>query len=91
MLALYVACFALTIRNLVRTIQFGADKSSDVNQKKLYIYVFDGFFMFFSMLVLVVYHPGLLIKKARRMRKVSDFHEPLTSERQVPDIELTRY
>ncbi|CAG8209591.1 unnamed protein product [Penicillium nalgiovense] len=91
MLALYVACLALMIRNLVRTIQFGADKSSDVNQKELYIYVFDGFLMFFSMLLLVFYHPGLLIKKARRLRKVSDFHEPLTSENRLPDIELTRY
>ncbi|KAJ5447369.1 RTA-like protein [Penicillium cf. griseofulvum] len=91
MLALYIACFALMLRNLVRTVQFGASKSSDVNQKEWYIYVFDGFLMFFSMFVLAVYHPGLLIKKARRLRKVSDFHEPLTSENRVPSIELTRY
>ncbi|KAJ5826655.1 hypothetical protein N7447_003418 [Penicillium robsamsonii] len=73
MWALYAACSALMLRNLVRTIQFGASESSTVNQKELFIYVFDGFPMFFSMIVLVVYHPGLLIKKARRLGKVAAF------------------
>ncbi|KAJ5050129.1 hypothetical protein NUH16_008666 [Penicillium rubens] len=44
-----------------------------------------------ALYVAFVYHPGLLIKKARRVRKVADFHEPLTGENRVPDIELTRY
>lgn len=87
MWSLYAACFALMLRNLVRTIQFGASKDSALNQKELYIYVFDGFLMFFSMVVLGVYHPGLLIKKARRLAKVADFHEPL----RMPDIQLTQY
>ncbi|KAJ5399744.1 RTA-like protein [Penicillium sp. CMV-2018d] len=87
MLAIYAACFALMLRNLVRTIQFGASKDSVLNQKEVYIYVFDGFLMFFSMVVLGVYHPGLLIKKARRLAKVADFHEPL----RTPDIQLTQY
>ncbi|KAJ5508447.1 RTA-like protein [Penicillium freii] len=87
MLAIYAACFALMLRNLVRTIQFGASKDSALNQKEVYIYVFDGFLMFFSMVVLGVYHPALLIKKARRLAKVADFHEPL----RTPDIQLTQY
>ncbi|KAJ5499098.1 RTA-like protein [Penicillium expansum] len=87
MYAVYAACFALMLRNLVRTIQFGASKDSVVNQKEWYIYAFDGFLMFFSMVVLIFYHPGLLIKKARRLAKVADFHEPLG----VPDIPLTQY
>ncbi|CAI7639617.1 unnamed protein product [Penicillium viridicatum] len=87
MLAIYAACFALMLRNLIRTIQFGASKDSALNQKEVYIYVFDGFLMFFSMVVLGVYHPGLLIKKARRLAKVADFHEPL----RTPDIQLTQY
>ncbi|OQD71574.1 hypothetical protein PENPOL_c001G08336 [Penicillium polonicum] len=87
MLAIYAACFALMLRNLVRTIQFGASKDSVLNQKEVYIYVFDGFLMFFSMVVLGVYHPGLLIKKARRLAKVANFHEPL----RTPDIQLTQY
>jgi hypothetical protein len=91
MLALYVACFALMVRNLVRTIQFGASETSPINTKEVYIYVFDGFLMFFSMLVLIVYHPGLLIKKARRWGKVADFHEPLTRETHSVNVPLTQY
>ncbi|KAJ5122452.1 RTA-like protein [Penicillium atrosanguineum] len=91
MLALYVACFALMVRNLVRTIQFGASETSPVNNKEVYIYVFDGFLMFFSMFVLIVYHPGRLIKKARHLGKVADFHEPLTSENRMSDVPLTKY
>ncbi|KAJ5943444.1 RTA-like protein [Penicillium verrucosum] len=86
MWTLYAACFALMLRNLVRTIQFGAPRGSAVNQQEWWIYAFDGFLMFFSMSVLVVYHPGLLIKKARRLAKVADFHEPLRTS----DIPLTQ-
>ncbi|KAJ5209663.1 RTA-like protein [Penicillium cf. viridicatum] len=86
MWTLYAACFALMLRNLVRTIQFGAARGSSINQQEWYIYAFDGFLMFFSMAVLAVYHPGLLIKKARRLAKVAEFHEPLTS-----DIPLNRF
>jgi hypothetical protein len=61
MWALYSAYFALMIRNLVRTIQFGASRTAPVNTEEAYIYVFDAFLMFLVMLMVVVYHPGRLI------------------------------
>ncbi|KAJ5373303.1 RTA-like protein [Penicillium concentricum] len=67
--AIYISCFALMLRNLVRTIQFGAGQTTDVNTKEAYIYAFDAFLMFFTMLVLLIYHPGRLIKKSRRLTK----------------------
>ncbi|KAJ5704979.1 hypothetical protein N7536_000668 [Penicillium majusculum] len=70
MWAIYISCFALMVRNLVRTIQFGAGQKTDVNTKEVYIYVFDAFLMFFTMLVLIIYHPGRLIKKAHRLTKI---------------------
>lgn len=88
MWALYAACSALMLRNLVRTIQFGVSKSSALNQKELFIYLFDAFPTFFSMLVLAVCHPGLLIKKARRLGKVAAFHDPLMSGDHMSDIPL---
>lgn len=91
MFAIYAACAALMLRNLVRTIQFGASKSSPVNQKEAYIYIFDAFPMFFSMMVLAVYHPGHLIKKARRLEKVAAFHEPLKEENRMSDVLLTTF
>ncbi|CAI7616806.1 unnamed protein product [Penicillium viridicatum] len=69
MWAIYISCFALMVRNLVRTIQFGAGQKTEVNTKEVYIYVFDAFLMFFTMLVLTIYHPGRLIKKAHRLAK----------------------
>jgi hypothetical protein len=75
MWAIYVSCFALMLRNLVRTIQFGAGQKTDVNTKEVYIYVFDAFLMFFAMLVLIIYHPGRLIKKARRLTKNGMFDQ----------------
>jgi hypothetical protein len=75
MVAIYVSCFALMLRNLVRTIQFGAGRTAQVNTKEAYIYVFDAFLMFLAMLVLIVYHPGRLIKKARYLTKMGMFDE----------------
>ncbi|GMG16948.1 unnamed protein product [Aspergillus oryzae] len=65
MWAIYGSCLVLMVRNLVRLVEFGAVKSA-LNQQEAYIYVFDAAMMFLSMGVLVFWHPGVLIKKARR-------------------------
>lgn len=91
MWTLYVACAALMIRNLVRTVQFGANRTADINTKEAYIYVFDAFLMFLTMLVLIIYHPGLLIKKARRAKKVVDFSLPLAGDRNSGQVPLMEY
>ncbi|EPS32291.1 hypothetical protein PDE_07251 [Penicillium oxalicum 114-2] len=80
MVMLYVACGALAVRNLVRTIQFGANRTADINTKEAYIYIFDAFLMALAMGVMVVHHPGLLVKKLRRAAKVAEFCRPSTSE-----------
>ncbi|KAJ5107354.1 hypothetical protein N7456_004029 [Penicillium angulare] len=90
MWALYVACFAIMVRNLVRTIQFGAGRTAPVNTSEVYIYVFDAFLMFLSMLVLVIYHPGKLIKKARGLAKF-DSNRDSTGETGSRHILLTEY
>lgn len=84
MWALYMACFAVMLRNLIRTIQFGADKESPLNTKGAFIYVFDGFLMLLAMLAILIYHPGLLIKKARRAQK----GEMLMSDRNSAEVPL---
>ncbi|KAI9926320.1 hypothetical protein ASPWEDRAFT_698995 [Aspergillus wentii DTO 134E9] len=89
MWALYVSCFAVMLRNLVRTIQFGSNKESPLNTKEAFIYVFDAFLMFLAMLVLLICHPGRLIKKARRAKEASDLHENMTDRNS--DVPLTGY
>ncbi|GKZ22318.1 hypothetical protein AbraIFM66951_007951 [Aspergillus brasiliensis] len=78
MWAMYVACGALMVRNLVRTIQFGAGDGSVLNTKEVYIYVFDAALMFVAMAVLAVWHPGMLIKKARRTKVAAEYCQPMT-------------
>ncbi|KAJ5587602.1 uncharacterized protein N7459_003367 [Penicillium hispanicum] len=80
MWVLYGACFAVSLRNLVRTIQFGAPMGSALNTQEAYIYVFDAFLMFAAMLALMVYHPGKLIKQAVKMGAAMEFHQPLADE-----------
>lgn len=80
MWALYASCLALAIRNLMRTIQFGANKESALNTKEVYIYVFDAAFMMVSMAVLIVWHPGLLIKKARKAGQVEKMYGAMSQE-----------
>ncbi|KAJ5160275.1 uncharacterized protein N7482_007279 [Penicillium canariense] len=91
MWTLYVACAALMVRNLVRTIQFGANRTSDLNTKEAYIYIFDAFLMFLAMLVLIMYHPGLLIRNTRQAMKAVGFHQPLTDDRSSGQVLLTEY
>ncbi|KAJ5098760.1 hypothetical protein N7532_005761 [Penicillium argentinense] len=92
MWAMYVACAAMMVRNLVRTIQFGASRTTDVNTKEAYIYVFDAFLMFLSMLVLIIYHPGKLIKKLRQLSKADVFGNSLQAEeRDSLQVPLTQY
>lgn len=91
MWAMYVACTAMMIRNLVRTIQFGASRTTDVNTKEAYIYVFDAFLMFLSILVLIVYHPGKLIRKARQLGKAGAFDRSLHVDRDSTHVPLTQW
>ncbi|KAK1141863.1 hypothetical protein N8T08_008376 [Aspergillus melleus] len=90
MWAIYVSCVALMIRNLIRTIEFGAS-DSDLGKKEVYIYIFDAAMMFISIAVLVIWHPGLLIKRLRAMNKANEMYGPLAGETQSADVPLTGY
>ncbi|KAL5356083.1 RTA1 like protein-domain-containing protein [Aspergillus floccosus] len=91
MWALYVSCLAMMVRNLVRTIEFGAGKGSALNTQEVYIYVFDAGLMTICMAVLVLWHPGKLVKGARRANKASMMCEPMVEERCSADVPLTGY
>ncbi|KAL4807882.1 RTA1 like protein-domain-containing protein [Aspergillus unguis] len=65
---MYVVCGCMLVRNLVRTVEFGSGKGADIREKEVYIYVFDGALMAIAMGVWVIWHPGRLIKKARRVK-----------------------
>ncbi|KAL4733081.1 RTA1 like protein-domain-containing protein [Aspergillus similis] len=66
---LYGVCGCMVVRNLVRTIEFGSPHGADVRRREVYIYVFDGVLMACVMVLWLVWHPGRLIRAARRARK----------------------
>ncbi|PGH12578.1 hypothetical protein AJ79_04199 [Helicocarpus griseus UAMH5409] len=67
--ALYIACGAMMVRNLVRAIEFGQGKGGNIVSNEAFLYVFDGFLMLVAMGAFMVFHPGLLVKRAREARK----------------------
>lgn len=89
MWALYVSCFALMVRNLVRTIEFGAMEKSALNTKEVYIYIFDAAMMLISMAVFVIWHPGRLIKRARKAKRSSGLIEPAPRDSDSANVLLT--
>ena len=72
MWCLYVVCGCMIVRNLVRTVEFGAPKGADVRQREVYIYVFDGGLMAVLMGLWIIWHPGRLVKRARRVKRGVD-------------------
>ncbi|EAW17804.1 RTA1 domain-containing protein [Aspergillus fischeri NRRL 181] len=88
MWAIYVSCGMLMVRNLVRTVQFGSRKGSALNTEEAFIYVFDAALMAGSILVLVVWHPGRLVRRAQKATKASQMCVQMED---APDIPLTGY
>ncbi|KAL3460957.1 RTA-like protein [Aspergillus heterothallicus] len=69
---LYGVCACMVVRNLVRTIEFGSPHGADVREREVYIYVFDAALMAGIMGVWCFWHPGRLIKRARRGREARE-------------------
>ncbi|GIK00110.1 hypothetical protein Aspvir_004127 [Aspergillus viridinutans] len=88
MWAIYISCGMLMLRNLVRTIQFASEKGSPLNSEEAYIYVFDAALMASSIGVLVVWHPGRLVRRALKASKASQMCVQMEDPADVP---LTGY
>ncbi|GFF25840.1 protein RTA1 [Aspergillus udagawae] len=88
MWAIYISCGMLMVRNLVRTIQFGSEKGSALNTEEVYIYVFDAALMACSIGLLIVWHPGRLVRKAQKANKASQLCGQMED---AADIPLTGY
>ncbi|KAF7125540.1 hypothetical protein CNMCM5793_001779 [Aspergillus hiratsukae] len=84
MWAIYISCGMLMVRNLVRTIQFGSRKGSALNTEEAYIYVFDAALMACSIGVLIVWHPGRLVRMAQKASKASQLCGQMENSGDVP-------
>ncbi|GFF51690.1 protein RTA1 [Aspergillus udagawae] len=88
MWAIYISCGMLMVRNLVRTIQFGSEKGSALNTEEVYIYVFDAALMACSIGLLIVWHPGRLVRRAQKANKASQLCGQMEDAANIP---LTGY
>ena len=79
------------VRNLVRTVEFGASKKSAVNTQEVYTYVFDAVLMAILMVVFVFWHPGRLVIRVRRMEKQSRFELSMREDPTAADVPLAGY
>lgn len=74
--AVYATSVAIFVRSLVRAIEYAAGSGSVVAQHEAFIYIFDAFLMWFVMMVMLIVHPGQLIKTAmRRMEGIYSGNE----------------
>jgi hypothetical protein len=64
MWALYAVSVAVLIRNLMRIIEFAQGATGTVASHEAFIYVFDAFPMFVTVLVFLIIHPAKLINGA---------------------------
>ncbi|GFF80529.1 protein RTA1 [Aspergillus udagawae] len=88
MWTIYISCGMLMVRNLVRTIQFGSEKGSALNTEEVYIYVFDAALMACSIGLLIVWHPGRLVRRAQKANKASQLCGQMEDAANIP---LTGY
>jgi hypothetical protein len=65
--ALYVCSTAILTRNLVRVVEFAQGANSVIAKREVMIYIFDAALMLVTMAVLLVVHPGRLMKAVRKM------------------------
>ncbi|KAJ5086543.1 RTA1 domain protein [Penicillium alfredii] len=92
LVALYVECVAVFLRNLVRAIEYSQGTRGFIADHEAMLYVFDAFLMFLTLLLLLGFHPGLLIKRARRVASSEGVYGTLLSEGvETSQINLAEY
>jgi hypothetical protein len=71
MVVLYTLSLVFIIRNLVRIIEFNQGNDGFIVTHESMLYVFDGGFMLFVVVLPLLVHPGQLFKATRRAGKIT--------------------
>jgi hypothetical protein len=69
--SLYFVSTAFLARNFVRIVEFKGGDDGILIQKEWPLYTFDGGFMLAISVLMVVVHPGRLVRKVEKMRQAS--------------------
>jgi hypothetical protein len=68
---LYILSVIFLVRNIVRIVEFLQGGHGFIVTHESMLYIFDGSFMFFVVLLFVFFHPGRLFRAARRVNKMN--------------------
>ncbi|EWZ86444.1 hypothetical protein FOWG_10015 [Fusarium oxysporum f. sp. lycopersici MN25] len=88
-IALYCTSGLFLIRNLVRIIEYKQGGDGPLLSNEAFLYVFDCCFMLAIILIILVLHPGQLIRKARRLDVLKE-DLPLFQAQLTRDLALSR-
>ena len=70
MWGMYFASMAVLVRNLVKVVEFAEGVNGFIMKHEIMLYIFDAFLMFLVVFIFILAHPGRLIRKAERAKKV---------------------
>jgi hypothetical protein len=71
MVVLYTLSVVFVIRNIVRIVEFLQGGDGYISSRESMLYILDGMFMLFAVVLLLIVHPGRLFKAARRAEKLT--------------------
>lgn len=85
MVVLYVASILILVRSIFRLIEYAQGNSGYLISHEVFMYVFDSTLMFFTMLVMSIYHPSKILNSTAKSEHVSmETYETRTQLRQIP-------
>ncbi|KAF3020080.1 hypothetical protein E8E14_002459 [Neopestalotiopsis sp. 37M] len=77
---LYAISALFLIRNAVRIVEHKQGNNGTIASTEAYLYAFDAVFMLAVVVILILLHPGRLVRKATRSAKVGNFESGLELE-----------
>lgn len=66
LVGLYCTSLLFLVRNIVRIVEYNQGGDGPLLSNEAYLYIFDGCFMLGIVVIIIVLHPGRLVKQAKR-------------------------
>lgn len=71
MTGLYVSSILILVRSIFRLIEYAQGNGGYLISHEVFMYVFDSMLMFFTMIVMSVFHPSKVLSPSTKSRRVS--------------------
>jgi magnesium-transporting ATPase (P-type) len=84
MLTLYAASILILVRSIFRVIEYAQGNAGYLISHEVFMYVFDSMLMFFTMIVMAVYHPSKLLSSRGKSTRIISWESRHTSTQLRP-------